>query len=62
VKILSIAHNKRRVKLTERNIKGKQDLLRIAALAFTSFEAVEKLIFCGLIKNARMQGARNPEE
>jgi hypothetical protein len=23
---------------------------------------VEKVIFCRLIKNARMQGARNPEE
>ena len=25
-------------------------------------EPVEKVIFCKLIKNARTQGARNPEE
>jgi hypothetical protein len=28
----------------------------------TSSEPVRKVIFCRLIKNARMQGARNPEE
>jgi len=27
-----------------------------------SIEPVEKVIFCRLIKNAQMQGARNPEE
>jgi len=27
-----------------------------------SYKVVEKVIFCRLIKNARMQGARNPEE
>jgi hypothetical protein len=28
----------------------------------TPIEPVEKVISCRLIKNARMQGARNPEE
>jgi len=29
---------------------------------FPSLESIEKLIFPRLIKNAQMQGARNPEE
>jgi hypothetical protein len=37
-------------------------LITLAAILLTFEQAVEKVIFGRLIKNARMQGARNPEE